>query len=88
MKQPDESLKSTTKHPQGCRCKKSKERGYLMNIKKQQIKSTEKWLDERYEIVIADNRTADKAYYDGALETIRFLGFWWQRDEEGKHIIY
>ena len=56
---------------------------------KQEIKKTEQWLDERWEI-ISDfgKRQADISYYHGALAAIKFLGMDWERDENGKHKIY
>lgn len=38
--------------------------------------ATQEWLDERYAIAtMEDARIADKAYYEGALEALRFLGY-------------
>ena len=52
-------------------------------------KSTEEWLDERWMIVnMEDARPQDMSYYQGALKAVEFLGYDWQRDEDGKHTLY
>lgn len=56
---------------------------------KENIKSTEQWLDETFFIIdMLGNRPVDNAYYYGALAAIQFLGMDWERDENGKHKIY
>ena len=52
-------------------------------------KSTEEWLDERWMIAnMEDARPQDRSYYQGALKAVEFLGYDWQRDEDGKHTLY
>ena len=52
-------------------------------------KSTEVWLDERWMITnMEDARPQDMSYYHGALKAVEFLGYEWQRDENGKHTLY
>ena len=52
-------------------------------------KSTEELLDERWMIAnMEDTRPQDMSYYQGALKTIEFLGYDWQRNEDGKHTLY
>jgi hypothetical protein len=48
---------------------------------------TEQWLDDRWGILEMTNSPADKAYYEGALKAVQFLGFDWKR-EDGKHKIF
>ena len=52
------------------------------------IQRTEEFLDERYAIATAESaRLQDMSYYMGALRTIEFLGYNWERDKEGVHIL-
>ena len=52
-------------------------------------KSTEEWLDERWMIAnMNDARPQDVSYYNGTLKAVEFLGYDWQRDEDGKHTLY
>lgn len=52
------------------------------------IKRTEEFLDERYAIATAESaRLQDMSYYMGALSTIEFLGYNWERNKEGIHIL-
>ena len=52
-------------------------------------KLTEEWLDERWMIAnMEDARPQDMSYYHGALKAVEFLGYDWQRDEDGKHTLY
>lgn len=50
-------------------------------------KATEEWLDERFSIISMTNSPSDKAYYEGAIRAIEFMGFDWRR-ENGKHTIF
>lgn len=50
---------------------------------------TEAWLNERWMIAyMEDARPQDMSYYLGALKALEFTGYEWQRDENGKHILY
>lgn len=52
-------------------------------------KQTEEWLDERW--LIANMEAAklhDMTYYAGAVKALEFAGYDWQRDAEGKHVLY
>ena len=50
---------------------------------------TEEWLNERWMIAhMEDARPQDMSYYLGALKVLEFTGYEWQRDENGKHILY
>lgn len=53
-----------------------------------EIKRTEEWLDERYSIYKMANRNEDLLYYQGALKAVEFLGYEWERNEDGKHILF
>lgn len=62
----------------------------MRKSKELQVKErTEKWLDERYQIMNMEDpqRQADVSYYHGAIKAVEFLGYEWRRDENGKHII-
>ena len=55
---------------------------------KDYIKRTEEFLDERYAIATAESaRLQDMSYYMGALSTLEFLGYNWERDKEGVHTL-
>ena len=59
-----------------------------MSQKKEFMKRTEEWLDERWMIsTMADARPQDVSFYNGALAACEFLGFQWKR-ENGKHTLY
>lgn len=59
-----------------------------MRIKKEIIKQTEEFLDERYMISqMEDSRPQDVSYYNGAIKALEFLGFSWKRNENGKHTV-
>lgn len=53
------------------------------------VKQTEEWLDKRWSIAHFENppRQADLSYYEGAIKAVEFLGYSWERDRTGKHII-
>lgn len=53
-----------------------------------EIKRTEEWLDERYSIYKMANRNEDLLYYQGALKAVEFLGYEWERNEDGKHTLF
>ena len=61
----------------------------MSRTQKQIIKSTEEWLDERWTIMNIENppRSADKAYYEGAIAAVEWLGYDWKR-EDGKHKLF
>lgn len=60
----------------------------MARTQKEIIKQTEEWLDERWIIAHMDAaRPQDMTYYDGAIKAVEFLGYEWQRDEEGKHTL-
>lgn len=59
-------------------------------MKNAQKKALIEWLDERYSIAISspdENRTANINFYNGAIEAIQFMGYWWMRNENGHHTI-
>lgn len=59
-----------------------------MRTKKEIIKQTEEFLDERYMISqMEDSRPQDVSYYNGAIKALEFLGFSWKRNENGKHAV-
>lgn len=50
---------------------------------------TEIWLNERWMIAnMKEARPQDMSYYNGALKTVEFLGYEWQRHEDGIHTLY
>ena len=51
----------------------------MARIQKQIIKSTEEWLNDRWDIMNIENspRPADKAYYEGAVKAVEILGYDW-----------
>lgn len=50
---------------------------------------TEEWLDERWAIMcLCKHRPEDRCYYEGALKAIEFLGYGWERGEDGHHTLY
>ena len=53
------------------------------------VEQTEVWLDERWRILDMYDppRQADLNYYKGAIKAVEFLGYSWERDENGKHTI-
>lgn len=56
---------------------------------KQMKKQTEEWLDERWMIAnMEDVSPQNMSYYNGALKALEFAGYDWERDSEGKHILY
>lgn len=59
----------------------------MARTQKQIIKTTEEWLDERYNIMraIKEASLVNTCYYEGALQAIEFLGYEWSRDKSGKH---
>lgn len=52
------------------------------------IERTEEWLDERYGIYCNLSRNEDLLYYKGALMAIEMMGYAWERNNSGKHILY
>lgn len=59
-----------------------------MRTKKEIIKQTEEFLDERYMISqMEDSRPQDVSYYNGAIKALEFLGYSWKRNENGKHAV-
>ena len=62
----------------------------MARTQKQIIKSTEEWLNDRWDIINMENpsRPADKAYYEGAIKAVEFLGYDWTRDNAGKHRLF
>ena len=61
----------------------------MKRVNNEMIDRTEEWLDERWLIATMDDaRTQDVSFYNGATQAIQWLGFNWERNEEGKHIIY
>ena len=64
----------------------------MARTQKQIIKSTEEWLDERWNIanmeINKDNPySADMQYYKGAIAAVEWLGYDWKR-EDGKHKLF
>lgn len=52
-------------------------------------KQTEMWLDEKWRIANMDDaRPQDMSYYDGAIGALVLAGYEWERDEQGKHLLY
>ena len=50
---------------------------------------TEEWLDERYSIYLTlGGRNEDLQYYKEALKAVEFLGYLWERHEDGTHTIF
>lgn len=73
--------------------KKKSNKGIINMMKRtpKEIKmQTEAWLDERWNIAHMEEppRPQDISYYNGALKALEFAGYEWQRDENGKHILY
>lgn len=61
----------------------------MRRIQEKNKELTEEWLDERWMIAnMEDARPQDRSYYQGALKAVEFLGYYWQRDENGKHTLY
>ena len=62
----------------------------MARTQKQIIKSTEEWLNDRWDIMNMENppRPADKAYYNGAVKAVEMLGYDWTRDKDGKHRLF
>ena len=62
----------------------------MARTQKEIIKSTEEWLDERWDIAknMHENEySADMQYYMGAIAACEWLGYDWQR-ENGKHKLF
>ena len=61
----------------------------MKKVSEEYKRRTEEWLDERWFIAhMEDARPQDMSYYNGAIHALQFLGFNWERDENGKHLIY
>lgn len=58
-----------------------------MSREQEVVSRTEAWLDERWEIVNRLDRPEDINYYEGAVKATEFLGYSWERNEEGKHML-
>ena len=64
---------------------------YLIQCLKQEVvkKRTCEWLDERWIIINGTiGSVADKAYYEGAIKAVEFLGFSWIRNDDGTHELF
>lgn len=61
----------------------------MKRTKKEIIKQTEEWLDERWAIKNMGNppRQADVSYYNGAIAAVEWLGYEWIRTD-GKHKLF
>jgi hypothetical protein len=60
----------------------------MRRTQKEIKKQTESLLNERWIIANMDDaRPQDVSYYNGCLKACEFLGYEWQRDEEGKHTL-
>lgn len=61
----------------------------MKRTSKQIIENTETFLNERWMIAhMEDARPQDMSYYNGACKALEFAGFYWERDESGKHRVY
>ena len=61
----------------------------MKRTSKQIKQQTEEWLDERWMIAnMEDVSQQNMSYYEGALKALEFAGYDWERDAEGKHILY
>ena len=61
----------------------------MKRTQKQIIENTENFLNERWMIAhMADARPQDMSYYNGACKALEFAGFTWERDVDGKHMVY
>ena len=60
----------------------------MTNRNNNYIERAEKWLDERFNIYEEFNRKEDYLFYEGAIRAIEMIGYTWERNNSGKHIIY
>ena len=61
----------------------------MAKLNKEIKQKTEEWLNERWYIAnMEDARPQDMSYYNGAVHAVQFLGYNWERDENGKHLVY
>lgn len=61
----------------------------MQRTQKEIKNQTEKWLNERWNIVNReDARPQDVSYYNGAVKALEFAGYEWKRDTSGKHTLY
>lgn len=52
-------------------------------------KRVESFLNEQWFIAnMKDSRPQDMSYYHGALKSLEFAGYGWQRDIDGKHRVF
>jgi len=59
-----------------------------MKLTKQKTEEIKNFLNERFQIYCIDKRQADFIYYEGLLKMVEMFGFWWKRNENGKHSIF
>ena len=53
------------------------------------IERTVEWLNSRYQMTQReDARPQELSFYNGAIKAIESLGYYWRRDENGKHEIW
>lgn len=60
----------------------------MTNRTNNHIERVEKWLDERFNICKVANRKEDCLFYEGATRAVEMMGYTWERNDSGKHIIY
>lgn len=59
-------------------------------MKKEYEQALIEWLDDRYWLIThtpKSNEVANRAYYNGAVMAVEYMGYWWIRDENGHHKI-
>ena len=70
-------------------------------MNKQQLKTIENWLDERFRIAMHKDKilgnengddflpsNPDYIYYKGAINMLEHMGYTWERNTFGHHLIY
>lgn len=64
-------------------------------MNKKQIERMEDLLNERWNIFTSHSETQERsqyyierAYYHGLIQSLETMGYYWERNKSGKHLVY
>jgi hypothetical protein len=60
----------------------------MITLKRVNIENAEKYLDQRWSFIRGEDDKPNRIAYRYCVETLEYLGLGWERDENGKHVIF